>query len=67
MQSILNFVSTEEICEKPAKGIMDELRKTLGKMNSYKGTVMIYFIGCIREVRFCCVSLNKVCKGYIYI
>ena len=55
MQSILNFVSTDEISNSSANGTMDELRKILGRMNNYKGTVMIYFIGCTRVVRLCCV------------
>ena len=49
-------MSTEEISNSSANGTMDELRKTLGGMNNYKGTVMIYFIGCTRVVRLiCCV------------
>lgn len=43
----------EEISNSSANGTMDELRKTLGGMNNYKGTVMIYFIGCTRVIMDC--------------
>ncbi|XP_015773272.1 PREDICTED: uncharacterized protein LOC107351491 isoform X1 [Acropora digitifera] len=43
----------EEISNSSANGTMDELRKTLGGINNYKGTVMIYFIGCTRVVMDC--------------